>query len=174
MSDSLYIIETERLALRQLVAEDFDSLRTILQDEAAMYAYEGAFSDAEVQAWLDKMLWRYAVDGFALWAVILKATGEFIGLCGITMQEYAGDRVHEVGYLFRRDFWHHGYATEAARACKEYAFNHLGAERVYSIIRDTNRASRNVALRNGMVKIDSIIKNYRGVTMPHDVFCAVR
>ena len=75
--------------------------------------------------------------------------------------------VLEVGYLFERNFWHKAYATEAAIACKEYAFNKLGASEVYSIIRDTNKASQNVALRNGMKIKDTAIKHYRGEDMKH-------
>lgn len=57
----------------------------------------------------------------------------------------------EVGYQVRRDFWNQGYATEAARACMEYAFTKLGARRVISMIRPPNVASRRVAEKNGLV-----------------------
>ena len=53
------ILETERLYLREMNQSDFDSLCSILQDEDTMYAYEGAFSDDEVQEWLDKQILRY-------------------------------------------------------------------------------------------------------------------
>lgn len=161
------ILETERLYLRELEQGDFSALCKILQDEKTMYAYEGAFSDKEVQEWLDKQLGRYGKYGFGLWAVILKETGELIGQCGLTMQPWKDREVLEIGYLFRRDCWHQGYATEAARACKRYAFEVLKAKEVCSIIRDTNTASQNVALRNGMTAGDSWTKHYRGVDMPH-------
>lgn len=161
------ILETERLYLRELEQGDFPALCKILQDEKTMYAYEGAFSDKEVQEWLDKQLGRYGKYGFGLWAVILKETGELIGQCGLTMQPWKDREVLEIGYLFRRDCWHQGYATEAARACKRYAFEVLKAKEVCSIIRDTNTASQNVALRNGMTAGDSWTKHYRGVDMPH-------
>ena len=102
------LLETGRLVLRKLEQGDFDEVCKLLQDPVVMYAYEGAFSDQEVQAWLDKMFRRYEDDGFALWAVIEKSSGELIGQCGITYQEYNGNRVPEVGYLFRKEFWHKG------------------------------------------------------------------
>ena len=162
------ILETERLYLRKLTQADFNSLCRILQDEEVMYAYEGAFSDAEVQEWLDRQIARYKeYCSFGLWAVILKETDEMIGQCGLTMQLWKNKQVLEIGYLFQRKFWHKGYATEAAKACKKYAFETLNAEEVCSIIRDTNIPSQNVALRNGMIKKDEWIKHYRGVEMPH-------
>ncbi len=164
------ILETERLVLRTLEQDDFEEVCKLLQDPVVMYAYEGAFSDQEVQAWLDKMFWRYENDGFALWAVIEKSSGELIGQCGITYQEYNGGWVPEVGYLFRKEFWHKGFATEAAMACKEYAFQVLNFDEVYSIIRDSNVASQNVARRNGMTEVDTFVKHYRGVEMPHIIF----
>lgn len=53
------ILETERLYLREMKQSDFESLCRILQDEETMYAYEGAFSDTEVQEWLDRQIFRY-------------------------------------------------------------------------------------------------------------------
>ena len=85
-----------------------------------------------------------------------------------------GEQVLEIGYLFRRAYWHQGYATEAARALKQYAFDTLGAQRVYSIIRDTNIASQKVAMRNGMLPVHQFVKHYYGVDMPHIVYCAQR
>lgn len=161
------ILETERLILRELRQSDYASLCRILQDEQTMYAYEGAFTDAEVQEWLDRQLARYRTWSFGLWAVILKETGGMIGQCGLTMQPWKDREVLEIGYLFERAFWHRGYATEAARACKAYAFDVLKAEEVCSIIRDTNTASQRVALRNGMTAEDTWTKHYRGVDMPH-------
>ena len=93
-----------------------------------------------------------------------------IGQCGLTWQDFAGRRVLEIGYLFQRVFWHHGYASEAAIACKQYAFEQLKAEEVFSIIRDTNLASQKVAERNGMTRCGEFVKHYRGAQMPHYVY----
>ena len=168
------ILETERLYFREMNQGDFFSLCEILQDERTMYAYEGAFSDQEVQEWLDRQLSRYEKWDFGLWAVILKETDKMIGQCGLTMQPWKESEVLEIGYLFNRLYWHRCYATEAARACKKYAFETLGASEVCSIIRDTNLASQNVAVRNGMTKTDSWTKHYRGIDMPHDRYVARR
>lgn len=165
------ILETDRLKLREMTLSDRKALSSILQDENVMYAYNGVFSDEETMAWMQKQLQRYKEYGFGLWGVFLKDTGEMIGQCGITIQEYRATQVPEIGYLLAHKYWHKGYAIEAARACREYGFNTLHFDTLYSIIRDTNIASRNVALRNGMSLLDTIVKHYRGVDMPHMVFC---
>lgn len=164
------ILETDRLYFREMNQDDYGALCKILQDEETMYAYEGAFSDEEAQEWLDRQLSRYQKWGFGLWAVILKENEEMIGQCGLTMQPWKNEEVLEIGYLFGRQYWHQGYATEAARACKHYAFEILHKKEVCSIIRDTNTASQNVARRNGMSVADHWIKHYRGVDMPHDLY----
>ena len=162
------IVETERLYMRELSQSDFEALSKILQDEETMHAYNGAFNNDETQEWLDRQIARYKRYGFGLWAVVLKETNEMIGQCGLTMQPWKNQEVLEVGYLFQRKYWHKGYATEAAKACMDYAFQKLNADEVCSIIRDINIASQNVALRNGMQIKDDWIKHYRGVEMPHN------
>ncbi len=166
----MMILETERLILREMTQEDYPALAEILQDEEAMFAYGHAFSDEETQAWLNRMLEQYRTDGFGLWAVVLKECGEMIGQCGLTWQAYSGREVLEIGYLFQRKHWKQGYAIEAARACKEYAFSTLQANEVFSIIRDNNIASMNVAIRNGMTVQSKFIKHYYDTDMPHFAF----
>lgn len=168
------ILETKRLYLREMNQDDFDSLCRILKDEEVMYAYEGAFTDQEVLEWLDRQISRYQKWGFGLWAVILKETDGMIGQCGLTMQPWKGQEVLEIGYLFERAHWQKGYAIEAARACRTYAFDILKADEVCSIIRDTNTASQKVAVGNGMHIVDRSIKHYKGVDMPHDRYVAYR
>lgn len=135
-----------------------------------MYAYEHAFSDEEVMEWLERQLERYRRYGYGLWAVILKENGEMIGQCGLTMQDCDKKEVAEVGYLFRKAYWHRGYASEAAIACRDYAFNTLHIDEIYSIVRDTNKASIAVAKRNGMTARGVFTKHYYGMDMPHLIF----
>jgi RimJ/RimL family protein N-acetyltransferase len=165
---------TDRLAFRELDAADVPALAAIMQDAAAMVAYEGPFSDDEVHGWLARQRERYAHDGFGLWAVTRTDTGQMIGQCGLTWQDVEEERVLEVGYLFRRDQWHRGYASQAALACRDYAFAALGAPVVHAIVRDTNLASMNVAIRIGMTARRRFVKHYRGVNMAHIDFAVNR
>lgn len=168
------LIETPRLTLREMTEHDLPALSAILQDEETMAAYEGAFNEAMVSDWLQRMLVRYREDGFGLWAVTLRETGEMIGQCGLTKQHIMNEDVVEVGYLFNRAFWHRGFALEAAAVCRDYAFQTLGTQRVYAQVRDTNIASMNVAIRLGMTIRGRFEKHYRGVDMPHFAFAVDR
>jgi RimJ/RimL family protein N-acetyltransferase len=105
-----------------------------------------------------------------LWALDLKATGEMIGDCGITLQEVDGELVPEIGYHLRRDMWGQGFASEAARACREYGFERLKAEFLISLIRPENLPSRRVAQRNGM----EAWKQAMRVGLVHDVYRVTR
>ena len=144
------ILETERLMLREMTQSDFDDLAEMLCDPEVMYAYERDFSDEDVRQWLDNQLSRYKKYGFGMWSVILKQSGNMIGQAGITMQPYKDGELHEIGYLFKKAFWHNGYATEAAHALKNYAFQTLKLDEIFSTIRTNNYPSIAVAKRNGM------------------------
>lgn len=166
---------TKRLILREMTWEDRSAICAILQDKETMYAYEHAFSDEEADKWMENQMDRYRKFGFGLWAVEQKETGEVIGQCGLTWQPVpesidASGRILEIGYLFRRSQWGKGYATEAAAACREYAFQILKVPKVSSIIRENNHASRNVAERNGLKPVGSFVKHYYGMDMPHVVY----
>ncbi len=169
-------IETDRLLLRQMNRSDYDDLKNILADPEVMYAYEGGFGDTEIQQWFEKQQTRYQNDGFGLWAVVLKQTGKMIGNCGLTYQQTPWGTVLEVGYLFAYAYWNRGYASEAARACVNYAFTQLKVDTVYALIRDTNQASIRVAKALGMKEESerSFDKHYRGVTMRHVTYKLIK
>ena len=168
-------IITERLCLSRIRESDRKHIAPILQNKDVMYAWGHAFSGDEVDRWIANQLRRYREeDGLGLLAVRLRKDGSFIGQCGLTYQMVRDEKVIEAGYVFSDKAWHKGYATEAAKACKRYAFEVLKAEEVCSIIRDTNISSQKVALRNGMTKKDSLVKHYKGVDMPHYRFAVYR
>lgn len=164
------ILQTKRLYLRKLQQSDFNALFPFLSDPQTMYAYEHGFSGEEVQALIDKQLQSYTLNNFGLWAVMQKETEKCIGLCGITLQPYKEKQVPELGYIFQKEYWHQGYATESALTCKDYAFQNLQLKQIYAIIRDTNIPSQKLAKRLGMQKIDTVIKHYYGFNMPHYVY----
>ncbi len=168
------ITRTPRLLLRELIPTDYEDLAEILQDAATMYAYEHAFSHGETRAWLERQFERYRDNGFGLWAVIDRTTGNFLGQCGLTMQQVDDVDELEIGYLFKRRFWHNGYATEAARGCLQYAFETLDRNRVVCTVRPNNTASRRVAERLGMQVEKEFVKVYLGITMPHLLYVITR
>jgi RimJ/RimL family protein N-acetyltransferase len=100
----------------------------------------------------------------------LAKTRELIGDCGIIRQQVEGEHLYEIGYHLRRDFWGRGLATEAAIACRDWAFAHLKTERLISLIRPENLPSRRVAERVGMTVWKEV--NWRG--LPHCVYSIAR
>lgn len=164
------IYQTDRLYTREMTMDDLPALSEILQDPQVMYAYEHAFSEQEVLSWMERQLWRYREHGFGLWALVRKEDDRMIGQCGLTWQDWQDRQVLEIGYHLRQDCWHRGYAIEAARGCKDYAFQVKQAEEVFSIIRDINISSMNVAIRNGMTIRERAIRHAYGIDMPHYLF----
>lgn len=144
------ILETSRVILREFCSDDADALARTLSDPETMRYYPAQLNRAGVEAWIARNLRRYQEHGHGLWAMVLKSSGELVGDCGLTVQEVDGQSEIEIGYHVRRDLWGQGLATEAARACRDYGFERLPVERLISLIRAENLASRRVAEKNGM------------------------
>lgn len=101
-----------------------------------------------------------------------EATGAHALLSGSIDATPRSLQVPEVGYLLAKRYWHHGYATESARACMEFAFDVLGVPEVFSCIRDDNMPSLAVARRNGMELCGRFSKQYYGQDMEHLLYVA--
>jgi RimJ/RimL family protein N-acetyltransferase len=164
------VLETPRLILRHLRRDDVDAIFDVIGDAETMQYYPRSFVRKDAEEWVERNLQRYAKQGNGLYAVVLKSTCEVIGDCGLVQQNVEGIALPEVGYHLRRDQWGRGYATEAARACLDYAFRNMDADKVISLIRPENLPSRRVAERNGM-KIERQI-TYFG--MPHLLYVMTR
>jgi RimJ/RimL family protein N-acetyltransferase len=162
------VLETPRLLLRHYVPSDVDALSEVLCDRENMRYYPNPFVRADVEAWIEKNLRRYQEHSIGRWALVLKADGNFAGDCGLVHQQVDGVTEVEVGYALARNYRGQGLATEAARACLDYAFSNLGLQRVMSLIRPENLPSRRVAERNGM----SVEKETIFFGMPHLVYLA--
>ena len=144
------ILETERLILREFSQQDTDALGLVLSDPETMKYYPSPLDRTGVRQWIERNQQRYAEDGVGLWAMVLKASGELIGDCGIVRQHVEEEDLYEIGYHLRRDYWGQGLATEAAIACREWGFANLKIDRLISLIRPENAPSRRVAERNRM------------------------
>ena len=164
----MIVLETPRLILRHFVPADADALSEVLCDRENMRYYPNPFERTDVEAWIEKCLRRYREDGIGLWALILKSDGKLAGDCGLLRQQVDEVIEMEVGYHLARRYQGQGLATEAARACIDYAFSQLGIQRVISLIRPENLPSRRVAERNGM----SVEKETIFVELPHLVYVA--
>ena len=162
----MQILETRRLLLREFIPEDVDALALVLSDAETMRHYPAPLDRDGVIAWIQRNRHRYAEYGHGLWAMVLKSSGEVIGDCGLTRQNVDGIDEIEIGYHVRRDLWGQGYASEAARACQEYGFTRLGAQRLISLIRPGNLASRRVAEKNGL----ALWKEVLWRDLPHCVY----
>lgn len=164
------VLETERIFLRKLRKEDVAELRAVLGDPEVMYAWEKTFDDGEIAEWIERQQNRYKKDGYGYWASIEKETGRLIGMTGL-LEESMGERlVTGVGYLYARQYWGRGFATEGAKGCIDYAFRKLRRDRVAADIRPQNLSSRRVAERLGMKETGSYIKYYDGKEMPHIIY----
>ena len=144
------ILETERLILREMDMDDFDALYAVLSDPDIMQHYSHAFDEKEVREWIRRNMNRYENEGYGLWAVCLKDSGEMIGDCGLTLQKIEDETLPEIGYHIRKDQQHKGYAKEAAAAVRDWAFQNTDFPALYSYCRYTNAASIRTAESIGM------------------------
>jgi len=164
------ILETPRFLLREFTPEDADALALVISDPETMRFYPAPYDRAGVEQWIERNRQRYQHDGVGLWAMELTKDKILIGDCGIIRQQVENEFLYEIGYHLRRDHWGQGLATEAAIACRDWAFAHLKAGRLISLIRPENLPSRRVAERNGMTIWKQV--TWRG--LPHFVYSIER
>lgn len=148
----MIILETERLVLRRLLPDDLDRLFELYRDpEIRRYFPEGTLTYEETKEELEWFLNGHPEHPeLGLWATIHKATGQFIGRCGLLPWTINGRAEVEVAYLLAKEYWGQGLATEAAQAIADYAFGRLDLTRLICMIYAENQASIGVATRIGM------------------------
>jgi RimJ/RimL family protein N-acetyltransferase len=168
MEDGAGRLETGRLLLRPFREDDVDELFGILGDTETMSFYDAPFTREQVEMWVSKNLGRYQQEGIGLWAIEDRATGEFLGDCGLVHQLVDGVDEVEVGWHVKRSRWGQGIAPEAGAACRDRAFGELGLERIISLIRPENIQSRRVAEKLGMSVEKETAFGPRG--LPHFVY----
>lgn len=158
------LIETERLFLREMTTDDLDALYAVLGDRDIMRHYPYTFDEDRVRDWIERNMKRYRDNGFGLWAVCLKETGEMIGDCGLTLQNIEGEMLPEIGYHIRADQQRKGYAGEAAAAVRDWAFENTPYQALYSYCKYTNTASYKTAESIGMRFLKEYPDEDNGIT----------
>jgi len=143
------ILETPRLVLRELSLDDLDFVAAMLAHPEMMKYWPRPYLRDEAEAWIINFRERYLTDGFGYWLALDKAGGRPIGQAGLLRQEVNGVVETGIGYIIHRPFWRQGYATEAALACRDYAFNKLGKKRIVVLVRPENTVSQRVACKLG-------------------------
>lgn len=148
------MLETERLLLRPLVAEDADGLAVMNADPEIMrYIGNGQPKTAEeTRALAEKIESTWSERGWGTFAVLEKESQDLVGIGVLATPTFLPEILPatEVGWRIRRDRWGRGYAPEAARAVIGFAFAELGLDRVVSCIHSDNTASIRVAEKLGM------------------------
>lgn len=122
-----YIIETKRLKLRELDlldAKDFYDLNS--NPNVTKYTGDSAFKSIDEAKQFLENYQDYKLNGYGRWAVILKETNQFVGWCGLKLNDHETD----IGFRFFEEEWNKGYATESAIACLNYGFEELKIRRI--------------------------------------------
>jgi RimJ/RimL family protein N-acetyltransferase len=159
-------IETERLVLRKPRLDDVDDFLEFAGDDEVMRWIAGVAGDrAATVELLERWIARWERDDVGQFVVLLD--GHAIGRVGLLVwntstwetSSYAEAAEHaqpELGWAFTRRFWGHGYATEAARAAREWAYADRAVERLISLIAPDNARSIRVAEKLGATREQTI------------------
>lgn len=154
-------LTTDRLRLREFVAEDWRAVRAYQSDPRYLRFYQWEErSETDVRAFVQMFIGFQQETPrrtFQL-AIILPESGELIGNCGIRVHDPAA-RAANIGYELDPRFWGHGYATEAARAMLAYGFGPLGLHRITAECLTENTASAHVLEKIGMRRVGHLREN---------------
>jgi RimJ/RimL family protein N-acetyltransferase len=144
---SLPTLTTERLILRPPEAEDFEQWAKFCADEISMTHLGGVQKRGEAWRTMCMVRGQWEIRGFAMFSMIRRDTGEWIGRTGAHYPE--GWPGKEVGWGILREHSGQGYVREAAIASIDWAFDVLGWDEVIHVIAPENTASIAVAERLG-------------------------
>jgi RimJ/RimL family protein N-acetyltransferase len=142
-------LETPRLTIRAFTMADQAAMQRIYADPLVMLHIDTRGEDPST--WVAAYVRHQREHGYGFWALEERATGELIGEAGLAPLDGRGPQL-ELGYLLRRDRWGQGLATEAARACRDAAFQQLGVRDLVAIVDVGNAASLRVAEKVGFVQ----------------------
>ena len=163
------VIKTENLLLREFTHEDFPALFEIFSDPETMRHYPKPFDENRTKDWIEWNLQNYEEYGFGLWAVVLRETDEFIGDCGLTIQNIDGESLPEIGYHIHKNHWRKGFGSEAASEVRDWAFMNTEYDCLYSYMKYTNIGSYSVAIAIGMKKVKEYHDEKNGISYAYAI-----
>jgi RimJ/RimL family protein N-acetyltransferase len=145
-------LTTDRLLLRRWRDGDREPFAAMNADPEVMQHFPAPLDRAASDALVDRIEALFVEQGFGLWALEVRSSGEFIGFTGLHPMPAGtpGAGGTEVGWRLARAAWHRGYATEAALAAVRIAFDGAGLRRLWSMTAAANTASQAVMRRLGM------------------------
>lgn len=145
-------IETERLILRDWKKTDLEPFCQMNADERVMTYFPKTLTKEDTSTFYETILTEFKEYGFGLYAVEVKETHEFIGFIGFHRATFESEFTPcvEIGWRLKADAWGKGYATEGAKACLKYGFEHLGFSDIYSFTAEINTPSSHVMKKIGM------------------------
>lgn len=148
------MIRTDRLLLRQWVEADRDRFAALNADPRVMEHFPAPLTRAESDAFVDRHAAVIDERGWGLWAVEVRQTETFIGFTGLAVPVFDADFVPcvEIGWRLAADAWGNGYATEAATAVLDHAFDEIGLDDVVSFTYVGNDRSRRVMEKIGLTE----------------------
>ncbi|MEV0592570.1 GNAT family N-acetyltransferase [Nonomuraea cavernae] len=146
-------METERLIMRRWRDDDRAPFAAMNADPEVMEHFPATMTRAQSDAFVDRIEQRFDELGYGLWALEVRATGEFIGFTGLALQTFEApfNPSVEVGWRLTRHAWGHGYAIEAARRAVRHGFD-AGLDEIVSMTAVGNLRSRAVMERLGMTR----------------------
>jgi RimJ/RimL family protein N-acetyltransferase len=147
-------IRTDRLLMRRWRDSDREPFAELNGDPETLVFFPSTLDRAASDALVDRIEARFDEQGFGLWALEVAETGQFIGFTGLNPMPpgVPGAGGMEVGWRLARSAWHHGYATEAARAALNVAFTGAGLAEIWSMTAVLNEPSQAVMRRLGMTE----------------------
>ncbi len=163
------VIKTENLLLREFTHEDFPALFEIFSDPETMRHYPKPFDENRIKDWIEWNLQNYEEYGFGLWAVVLRETDEFIGDCGLTIQNIDGESLPEIGYHIHKNHWRKGFGSEAASEVRDWAFMNTEYDCLYSYMKYTNIGSYSTAVAIGMKKVKEYHDEKNGISYAYAI-----
>jgi RimJ/RimL family protein N-acetyltransferase len=146
-----YVIETQRLALRELKATDAPFILKLLNEDGFLefIGDKGVRNLADARQYIAKgPVDSYRRHGFGLYLTCLRDAGTPIGVCGLVKRDALADV--DVGFAFLARYWSKGYASEAAAAVLVHGRTVLGLKRIVAITALENRGSMAVLEKIGL------------------------